>query len=166
LRSNTIGLLSYLYKFVTVPASYFLPIYNVFLVTVTDSIEEVSVDPREKGGHIGSWGAQPARRGKRLAVGFRQRRGRDIARWLRAWETGSPHLQETVMHRVSAIVHCTAVIQYNNNRNCVSLYYLFRKINHFVPVAICIHPLVYGKLCQAQLLYYASVRKKEQITEK
>jgi hypothetical protein len=49
-----------------------------------------------------------------------------------------------VMHKVSAIVHCAAVIQYNHNRNRI-IY--FRKINHLVPVAICIHPLMYGKLC-------------------
>jgi hypothetical protein len=31
------------------------------------------------------------------------------------------------MHRVSAIVHCIAVIQYNHNRNRVSLDYLFQE---------------------------------------
>ncbi len=84
-----------------------------------------------KGSHIGSRGARSARRGKRLAVGFRQRRRRDIARWPRTRETGSPQLQETFMHRVSAIVYCTAVIQYNHNRNCVSLYYLFQENKSF-----------------------------------
>jgi hypothetical protein len=84
-----------------------------------------------KGSHIGSRGTRPARRGKRLAVGFRQRRRGDIARWPRTRETSSPHFQETVMHRVSAIVHCTAVIQYNHNRNRVSLYYLFQENKSF-----------------------------------
>jgi hypothetical protein len=46
-------------------------------------------------------------------------------------ETDSPRLQETVMHRVSAFVHCTAVIQYNNDRNCVSLYYLVQENKSF-----------------------------------
>jgi hypothetical protein len=46
-----------------------------------------------KGSHLGSREAQPARRGKRLAVGFRQWRRRDIARWPKTHETGSPHLQ-------------------------------------------------------------------------
>jgi hypothetical protein len=45
--------------------------------------------------------------------------------------TGSPHLQETFMHRVSAIVHCIAVIQYNHNSNRVSLYYLFQENKSF-----------------------------------
>jgi hypothetical protein len=46
-------------------------------------------------------------------------------------ETGSPQLQETFMHRVSAIVHCTAAIQYYHNRNRVSLYYLFQENKSF-----------------------------------
>ncbi len=35
------------------------------------------------------------------------------------------------MHRVSAIVHCIAVIQYYHNRNRVSLYYLFQENKSF-----------------------------------
>jgi hypothetical protein len=81
----------------------------------------------KKGSHLGSRGARPANRGKRLAVGFGQWRRRDIARWQKTRETGSPHLQETFMHRVSATVHCIAVIRYNHNRNHVSLYYLFQE---------------------------------------
>ncbi len=84
-----------------------------------------------KGSHLGSRGARPARRGKRLAVGFRQWRRRDVARWPKTQETGSPHLQETFMHRVSAIVHCTAVIQYNHNRNRVTLFDLFQENKSF-----------------------------------
>jgi hypothetical protein len=84
-----------------------------------------------KGSHFGSRGARPARRGKRLAVGSRQRRRRDIATWPQMQETDSTQLQETFMHRVSAIVHCTAVIQYNHNRNRVSLYYLFQENKSF-----------------------------------
>ncbi len=84
-----------------------------------------------KGSHLGSWGAWPARRGKRLAVGSGQWRRRDIARVPKKQETGSPHLQETFMHRVSAIVHCIAVTQYNHNRNCVLLYYLFQENKSF-----------------------------------
>jgi hypothetical protein len=80
-----------------------------------------------KGSHLGSRGTRSARRGKRLAVGSRQRRRRDIATWSQMQETDSPQLQETFRHRVSAIVHCTAVIQYNHNRNHVSLYYLFQE---------------------------------------
>ncbi len=71
------------------------------------------------------------RRGKRLAVGARQRRRRDIATWPLMQETVSPQLQETFMHRVSAIVHSTALIQYNHNRNRVSLYYLFQENKSF-----------------------------------
>ncbi len=84
-----------------------------------------------KGSHLGSRGARPARGGKRLAAGFRQWRRGDVARWPKMQETGSPHLQETFMHRVSAIVHCIAVIQYNHNRNRVSLYYLFQENKSF-----------------------------------
>jgi hypothetical protein len=84
-----------------------------------------------KGSHLGSWGARSARRGKRRAVGFRQWRRIDVAGWPRTQETGSPHLQETFMHRVSVIVHCVAVIQCNHNRNRVSLYYLFQENKSF-----------------------------------
>ncbi len=38
----------------------------------------------------------------------------------------------------------------NHYRNCVSLYYCFRKIDHLVPITICIHPLMFRKLCRAQ----------------
>ncbi len=83
--------------------------------------------------HLGSRGAWPARRGKQLAVSFGQRRRGYIARWPKTQETGTPHLQETFMNRVSAIVHCTAVIWYNHNRNLVSLYYhyLFQENKSF-----------------------------------
>ncbi len=84
-----------------------------------------------KRSHLGSRGAWPARRGKQLAVGFGQWRRRDIARWPKTQETGSSHLQETFMHRVSAIVHCIAVIRYNQNRNRVSLHYLFQENKSF-----------------------------------
>ncbi len=80
-----------------------------------------------------SWkpGGRPARRGKRQAVGSGQWRGIDVVRWLKIQEMGSPHLQETVMHRVSVIVHCVAVIHYNNNRNRILLYYLFQENKSF-----------------------------------
>jgi hypothetical protein len=86
---------------------------------------------RGKGIHLGNRGARPARRGNRRAVGLRQWRQIDEARWPRTQETGSPHLQETFMHRVSVIVHCVAVIQYDHNRNSVSLYYLFQENKSF-----------------------------------
>ncbi len=70
-----------------------------------------------KGSHLGSQGARPARTGKRRAVGFRQWRRIAVTGWPKTQETGSSHLQETVMHRVSVIVHCVAVIQYDHNRN-------------------------------------------------
>ncbi len=57
-------------------------------------------------------------------------------RWPETQEMGSPHLQETFMHRVSAIVHCIAVIQYNHNRNRISLYYLFQENKSFGTNAI------------------------------
>ncbi len=78
----------------------------------------------EKGSHLGSWG-------KRRAVGFRQWRRIDVAGWPKTQETGSPHLQETFLHRVSVIVHCVSGIQHNHNRNRVSLYYLFQENKSF-----------------------------------
>ncbi len=84
-----------------------------------------------KGSHLGSRGTRPARRGKRLAVGSRKRRRGDTAIWPQMRETDSQQLQETVMLRVSALVHCTAVIQYNHNGNRVSLYYLFQENKSF-----------------------------------
>jgi hypothetical protein len=62
-----------------------------------------------KRGHLGNRGARPARKGKGAAVGSRQRRRRDVATWPLEQETDSPQLQETIMHRVSVIVHCIAV---------------------------------------------------------
>ena len=84
-----------------------------------------------KGSHLGNRGAQPAREWKGVAIGSRQRRRRDVATWPLGQETDSPQLQETVMHRVSVIVHCVAVIQYNHNRNRVLLYYLFQENKSF-----------------------------------
>jgi hypothetical protein len=84
-----------------------------------------------KGSHLGNRGARPARKGKGPAVGSRQRRRRDIATWTLVQETDSPRLQETVMHRVSAFVRCTAVIQYSHDRNHASLYYLFQENKSF-----------------------------------
>jgi hypothetical protein len=84
-----------------------------------------------KGSHLGSQGAGPTRRGKRRAVGFRQWRRIDVAGWPKTQEMGSSHLQEVVMHRVSVIVHCVAVIQYDHNRKRVSLYYLFQENKSF-----------------------------------
>jgi hypothetical protein len=63
-----------------------------------------------KGSHFGNRGAQPTRKGKRAAVDSRKRRRRDVATWPLEQKTDSPQLQEAVMHRVSVIVHCTAVI--------------------------------------------------------
>jgi hypothetical protein len=112
------------------------------------------VDPGEKGAILEAGRPGPPGEGKggQLAsVGFRQWRRIDVASWLKTQETGSPHLQETVMHRVSVIVHCVAVIHYNHNRNHVFCIICFRKINHLVPITICIHPLMYRKLCRAQV---------------
>ncbi len=89
------------------------------------------MDPGEKGAILEAGGAWPAKRGKRLAVGSGQWRRKDIARWPKTQETGSLHLQETFMHRVSAVVHYMAVIQYNHNRNRVLLYYLFQENKSF-----------------------------------
>ncbi len=104
-----------------------------------------------KGSRIGSRGNRTARRGKRLAVGFRQQRRRDIARWPRTRGTGSPHLQETVMHRVSALCIVQKLYSITITGTLFHCIIYFRKINHLVPVAICIHPLMYGELCRAQV---------------
>jgi hypothetical protein len=42
----------------------------------------------------------------------------------------------------------------------------FRKINNLVPIAICIHPLMYGKLCRAQKQQYFYLVKKMEIYNK
>ncbi len=52
-------------------------------------------------------GTRPPRKGWRAAVGSGQWRRRDIAAWPETRETVPPRLQEAVMHRVSAVVHCT-----------------------------------------------------------
>ncbi len=63
-----------------------------------------------KGSHFGDGGVRPPRKGKGAAVGSRQWGRRDIVTWPLRQETDSPQLQETVMHRVSVIVHCTAIV--------------------------------------------------------
>ncbi len=63
-----------------------------------------------KGPHLGGKGARPPREGRGAAVGSGQWRRRDIAAWPQTRETVSPWLQETVMHRVSVIVRCTAIM--------------------------------------------------------
>jgi hypothetical protein len=104
-----------------------------------------------KGSHLGSRGARPARRGKRQAVGLRQWRRIDVVECLKTQETGSPHHQETFMHRVSVIVHCVIVFTLTTITGIVFYCIIcFRKINHLVANTICIHPLMYGKLCRAQ----------------
>jgi hypothetical protein len=42
------------------------------------------------------------------------------------------------------------------NKDRALLYSFFRKINHLVPVTICIDPLMYGKSCQEQFLSHDS----------
>jgi hypothetical protein len=69
-------------------------------------------------------------------------------------ETDSPQLQETFMHRVSAIVLCTAVMQYNHNRNRVSLYYLFQEINHLVPIPFAFILWCTGSCVEHNNYYY------------
>ncbi len=53
-------------------------------------------------------------------------------KWLRSRKTAPPRLQGTIMHRVSVIVHRSALLLHIHCKNCVSLYYSFRKINHLV----------------------------------
>ncbi len=50
------------------------------MIIVLDGGEGVCVDPGEKGAILEA-GTRPARRGKRLAVGFGQWRRRDITKW-------------------------------------------------------------------------------------
>ncbi len=123
------------------------------VLSVTDGMEGVCVDPGEKGAILEGGGARPARRGKRRAVGLRQWRRIDKAEWLKTQETGSPHHQETFMHRVNVIVHCV-IISTLTTITGIMFYCIicFRKINHLVANTICIHPLMYGKLCQAHFL--------------
>ncbi len=87
--------------------------------------------PWGNGGHLGSrrsWGTRPARRGKGQTVGIGQWRRVDVAKCLRAQETGSSQHQATFMHRVCIIVCCVSVYHINNhNRNHVLLYYLFQE---------------------------------------
>jgi hypothetical protein len=63
-----------------------------------------------KGSHLGDWVARPSRKRKGAAVDSRQWRRGDVTTWPLEQEMDSPQLQETVMHRVSVIVHCTAVV--------------------------------------------------------
>jgi hypothetical protein len=110
--------------------------------------------PWGNGSHLGSRGTRPARRGKRQAVGIGQWRRIDITGCLKRRETGSSQHQATFMHRVSVIVH-RVVITTPTTITGIVFYCIicFRKINHLVEKTICIHPLVYGKLCWAHLCW-------------
>ena len=67
------------------------------------------MDPGEKGAILEAGG--PARQeGEKAGSWLQTVEEKRHRRWLKMQETGSPHLQETFMHRVSAIVHCIAVI--------------------------------------------------------
>jgi hypothetical protein len=56
----------------------------------------------------------------------------DVAKCLRAQETGLPQHQATFMHRVCIIVYCVSVYRINNhNTNRVLLYYLFQENKSF-----------------------------------
>ncbi len=98
---------------------------------VTDGEEEVCVDPGEMGAILeaGGGSGDPARQeGKGRTVGIGQWSRGDVAKCLRAQETGSSQHQATFMHRVCVIVYCVSVYCINNhNRNCVLLYYLFQE---------------------------------------
>jgi hypothetical protein len=96
-------------------------------ILVTDGGEGVCVDPGEKGWKPGG----PARQEREKAGSWLQtvEEDRRVARWPRTQETGS--WRETFMHRVSVIVHRVAVIQYDHNRNRVSLYCLFQENKSF-----------------------------------
>jgi hypothetical protein len=112
-------------------------------------------EPWGKGSHLGRGGSQgtgPSRRGKRRAVGTRQWRRIDITGCLKTWETGSPQHQATFMHRVCINVHCV-IITTSTTITGIVFYCIicFRRINHLVVKTSCIHPLVCGKLCRAQL---------------
>jgi hypothetical protein len=92
----------------------------------------------------------PARQEREKAGSWLQTVEEDrLSRMAKDAGDGLVHLQEAVMHRVSVIVPCVAVIQYDHNRNRFSLYCIicFRKIYNLVLNNICIHPLMYVKLC-------------------
>ncbi len=84
-----------------------------------------------KGSHLGSRGGPACQEGEKAGSWLQTVEEKRHRRWPKAQETGSPHLQETFMHRVSAIVHCIAVTQHNHNRNRVSLYYLSQENKSF-----------------------------------
>jgi hypothetical protein len=86
------------------------------------------VDPGEKGAILEAGGPGPPEGGNSWQLAS-DSGGEET--WPKTWETGSPHLQETFMHRVSAIVHCISVVRYNHNRNRVSLSYLFQENKSF-----------------------------------
>jgi hypothetical protein len=60
--------------------------------------------------------------------------------------------QATFMHRVCIIVHCVSItISLTITGTVFYCNYCFRRINHLVVKTICIHPLVYKKLCRAHV---------------
>jgi hypothetical protein len=71
--------------------------------SVADSGKRECVDPGEKGAILETGGPCPPEREK-------GQRREDVATWPLEQKTDSPQLQEMVMHRVSVIVHCTAVV--------------------------------------------------------
>ncbi len=111
--------------------------------------------PWGNGGHLGSRGSRgtrPARREKGQTVGIRQWRRVVIAKCIRTQETGSSQHQATFMHRVRIIV-CCVLVTVSITITGIMFYCIIclRRINHLVVNTICIHPLVYEKLCRAQL---------------
>jgi hypothetical protein len=89
-------------------------------INVTDGGEGVCVDPGEKGAILEAGGPAP-QEGEKSGSWLRTVEEKRHSEMAKGAGDGLPHLRETFMHRVSAIVHCIAVIQYNHNRNRVLL---------------------------------------------
>jgi hypothetical protein len=89
-----------------------------------------------KENHFADGGALPSRKGEGAAVGSRQWGRKDVVKWPLGWETDSPQLQETVMHRVSGLCIvqqlysiiiselCLTVLLFQENKSYGASYHL------------------------------------------
>jgi hypothetical protein len=72
---------------------------------------------------------------------------------------GSARHQATLMHRVRIRCLLYAIIHHIfndcNRELCLTVSICFRRINHMAVDTICIYPLVYEKLCRAQLPFFS-----------
>ncbi len=109
----------------------------------------------EKGRHFGGKGAPVPQEGAVSVSWFRTVEEGRYSEMTEDKEDGSIMTSRDSYAQSECCVYCIMsnimYIMYPHQKSRALLYSCFRKINHLVPVTICIHPLMYVKSCREQL---------------